>query len=132
MAEYIFILFAMIFMHIVDDYYLQGILASMKQKEWWQKQSNYKDLYKNDYKIALILHAFSWSFMIMLPFVIFGRFTLVMLSFIIANTIIHAFVDNEKANEKSISLVQDQLVHFVQIIITWLVYSAYLIGQGGL
>ena len=128
MIEYIFILFTMIFAHIVDDYYLQGILASMKQKEWWQKQANYKDLYKNDYKIALILHAFSWSFVIMLPFVIFGRPTPMMIPFIITNTIIHAFVDNEKANKKSISLVQDQLVHFIQIFITWLIYSAYLIG----
>ena len=129
---YLYILCAMLFAHIVDDYYLQGILASMKQKEWWQKQSNYKDLYKNDYKIALILHAFSWSFMIMLPFVIFGKLTLMMLPFIIVNTITHAFVDNEKANKKSISLVQDQLIHFVQIIITWLWCSAYLIRQGGL
>lgn len=32
-----FLLLLMIFLHIVDDYYLQGILASMKQKEWWNK-----------------------------------------------------------------------------------------------
>lgn len=32
-----FLLLLMIFLHIVDDYYLQGILASMKQKEWWHK-----------------------------------------------------------------------------------------------
>ena len=36
----IFILLFMIMMHIVDDYYLQGILASMKQKSWWMKQPN--------------------------------------------------------------------------------------------
>lgn len=29
----IFILALMIFCHIVDDYYLQGILAQMKQKK---------------------------------------------------------------------------------------------------
>ena len=35
---------SMIFMHILDDYCLQGILASMKQKEWWRKQEQYKEL----------------------------------------------------------------------------------------
>ena len=29
----VLIFFAMCFCHIVDDYYLQGILASMKQKK---------------------------------------------------------------------------------------------------
>ena len=45
----VLILFAMIFCHIVDDYYLQGILASMKQKAWWQKQESYCEKYKYDY-----------------------------------------------------------------------------------
>lgn len=129
---YLYILCAMLFAHIVDDYYLQGILASMKQKEWWQKQSSYKDLYKNDYKIALILHSFSWSFVVMLPLIIFGKLVPLAFPFLVSNTIIHAFVDNEKANKKSLSLVQDQLAHFIQIFTTWLIYSAYLIGIGGI
>lgn len=29
------LLLLMIFAHIIDDYYLQGILAHMKQKVWW-------------------------------------------------------------------------------------------------
>lgn len=33
----LFIILAMVFCHIVDDYYLQSCLASMKQKKWWQK-----------------------------------------------------------------------------------------------
>ena len=35
----IFMLLLMIFLHIVDDYYLQGILASMKQRGWWEKNA---------------------------------------------------------------------------------------------
>ena len=31
------ILFLMIFLHIIDDFCLQGIMASMKQKSWWQE-----------------------------------------------------------------------------------------------
>lgn len=47
-AYKIFILFTMIFCHIVDDYYLQGWLASAKQKSWWEKNAPEK-LYKYDY-----------------------------------------------------------------------------------
>ena len=46
----ILILLAMIFCHIVDDYYSQGILASMKQKEWWKNNAP-DSLYKHDYLI---------------------------------------------------------------------------------
>jgi hypothetical protein len=56
----------MLFCHIVDDYYLQGILALMKQKTWWKKQT-LNSLYKYDYIMALCEHAFSWTFMIFLP-----------------------------------------------------------------
>lgn len=63
----IFTLISMIFCHIVDDYYLQGWLASAKQKEYWRKQENYSEKYKNDYIAALFMHSFSWGFMIMLP-----------------------------------------------------------------
>lgn len=59
------LLLAMLFCHIVDDYYLQGWLASAKQKSWWKKNAPDK-LYKNDYIMALCEHAFSWTFMIML------------------------------------------------------------------
>lgn len=51
--------FVMLFLHIFDDYYLQGILASMKQKDWWRKQEGYNEKYKDDYIPALFCHAFS-------------------------------------------------------------------------
>jgi hypothetical protein len=59
------LLLAILFCHIVDDYYLQGWLASAKQKSWWEKNAP-DNLYKNDYIMALCEHAFSWTFMIML------------------------------------------------------------------
>ena len=49
----------MILLHVIDDFHLQGILASMKQKEWWKKQEGYKDLYKDDYITALMIHSIS-------------------------------------------------------------------------
>lgn len=115
----LFILFVMIFAHIVDDYYLQGILASLKQKTWWENQKSYKSMYKYDYIVALIMHAFSWSFMISLPILYFG-FTKWIVVAIILNTIIHGIVDDLKANKHKINLIVDQSIHIVQIIITWI------------
>lgn len=115
----LFILFVMIFAHIVDDYYLQGILASLKQKTWWENQKSYKPMYKYDYIVALIMHAFSWSFMISLPILYFG-FTKWIVVAIILNTIIHGIVDDLKANKGKINLVVDQSIHIIQIVITWI------------
>ena len=114
----LFILFVMIFAHIVDDYYLQGILASLKQKTWWENQKSYKPMYKYDYIVALIMHAFSWSFMISLPILYLG-FTKWIAVAIILNTIIHGIVDDLKANKGKINLIMDQSIHIVQIVITW-------------
>lgn len=35
MAVKVFLL--MILLHVIDDFHLQGIFGSMKQKEWWKK-----------------------------------------------------------------------------------------------
>ena len=122
MTEYIFILFAMIFMHIVDDFYLQqGILSKLKQKDWWKKQDEYKDLYKYDYIVALFIHGFSWSFMIMLPFIIFGFMHWSILFFICFNAPLHAYIDHYKANRKEINLIADQVCHLNQILGTWFI-----------
>ena len=115
----LFILFVMIFAHIVDDYYLQGILANLKQKSWWENQKSYKPMYKYDYIVALIMHAFSWSFMISLPILYFG-FTKWIVIAIILNTIIHGIVDDLKANKGKINLIVDQSIHIIQIVITWI------------
>ena len=119
----IFILILMIFCHIVDDYYLQGWLASAKQKSWWQKNAP-NDLYKHDYIMALFCHSFSWSFMIQLPILIYGFYTNIFLWNIylfIANIIIHMYIDNLKANKLKINLIQDQIIHFTQIVVTWII-----------
>lgn len=123
MSSKIFILLTMIFLHIIDDYKLQGILASMKQKKWWTSQQEYKILYKYDYIAALIEHSFSWSFMIMLPIAISLNFHIGWwaIAYII-NMAVHAFVDDLKANKFKINLVIDQSIHIVQIAVTWLFF----------
>ena len=116
----LWIVLIMVFMHIVDDYYLQGILASMKQKSWWQKQESYCDKYKHDYKVALFMHAFSWTFMIMLPLLwVYGFQYNVWVGLVAGlNVATHWFVDDLKANKKKINLVTDQTIQLIQIIIT--------------
>lgn len=119
----IFILLFMIMMHIVDDYYLQGILAKMKQKSWWEENAP-NELYKKDYLMALFMHSFSWAFSIMLPLAIYFNFQ-ISISFLIiflCNVILHMFIDDLKANKKSINLIQDQTYHLLQIWITYMLF----------
>lgn len=115
-----FILLWMLFNHVLDDYFLQGCLANMKQRDWWK--TNYPDnKYKYDYIAALFMHSLSWSFMIMLPIATFFSFNIDSFFFFMffTNTVCHMIVDNAKANDKVINLVQDQFAHIVQIIWTW-------------
>ena len=123
----ILLLLVMIFLHIVDDYYLQGWLASAKQKSYWEQNAPDK-LYKHDYIMALFMHSFSWAFMIMLVPSVYTLITTSNIgntSFAIAlvfftNLCIHMVIDNAKANLKKINLVQDQLIHLAQIAVTWI------------
>ena len=115
-----FVFLLMIFLHIVDDYKLQaGVLAYLKQKSYWQENAP-EPLYKFDYIAALIMHSFSWTFMIMLPIAIVQKFNIdnafcVMFGI---NMLTHALTDNLKANQKKINLVFDQFIHICQIILT--------------
>lgn len=116
----ILLLLSMIFCHIVDDYYLQGWLASAKTKLWWEQNAP-EDMYRHDYLVALFMHSFSWTFMIMLIPTIYtllvgGIWSPIVFS---ANLVIHMIVDDLKANRKKINLVQDQTIHMIQILATW-------------
>lgn len=116
----LFIILWMIFFHIVDDYYLQGWLASAKQKSYWEQNAPDK-LYEHDYIWALIMHSFSWAFMIMLPIAYVNQFNIgfeFMIAFVL-NVGIHAITDDAKANQKKINLWQDQRIHMIQIVVTF-------------
>ncbi len=117
-----FIVLLMIFCHIVDDYYLQGWLASAKQKKWWQENAPEK-LYRYDYLWALIMHSFSWAFMVMLPIALTMNFQINVMFVILfaTNIFVHAQVDHEKANKFTINLWTDQLIHLCQIGLTALI-----------
>lgn len=112
----------MVFCHIIADYNLQGWLASAKQKEWWEKNAPDK-LYKNDYKMALFMHSFAWSVMVMIPAAIYAlymkEFSWMQFFWFGWNIWMHYFTDDRKANKKQLNLVQDQFWHLWQIVLTW-------------
>ena len=107
------ILTAMLFMHVIADYTLQGVLASMKEKAYWKGHGNYRSKY--DFIPALC---------IMLPLAVAeyppGTVFYVVLA---ANTAVHAVVDHAKANLGVLNLVEDQTIHMVQIVLTLLVLA---------
>lgn len=121
----LFVLLSMVFCHIVDDYYLQGKLALFKQKSWWEEKAP-DQLYKYDYIVGLIMHSFSWAFMIMLPVAVSQSFDIGagFAAMFVVNTAVHAIVDHLKANKRKINLITDQSIHICQIIVTFMVWIA--------
>ena len=135
----IFILAIMFFLHVFADYHLQGILATLKQRDKWpQTLPENTFIWKNDYKAALAAHAFEWSFVVTLPCLasIFHvcsdfswpniRIGTVYIAWLVLNAILHYIIDDLKANDKSINLITDQLAHVVQVFITWLLWTSWI------
>ena len=125
-------------LHLIADYFLQGILADLKQKRWWDEQLKkyYEDYngkdksfawqdflrekYKYDYMAGLFCHALMWAIVTFFPLMWFcSAWTFFHLVFV--NWMIHAVVDQAKANIHCFNLVQDQLIHMAQVIATVLI-----------
>ena len=120
-------LFILLFLvHCIDDFVLQPIcLSKLKQQDWWLKNvpnqprdKNNKKLYRNDYKMALAIHAFEWSASLSVILMFFNAPDWFIGVAFIVNGIIHMYVDDAKANRHMISLVFDQTTHILQIIAT--------------
>ena len=118
------VLILMLFAHIFDDYYLQGILASLKQKGWWEKNAPDK-MNRYDYIVALVCHALSWAIMISLPILYVSAWQPHWVVYLMLgiNVAVHAVVDDLKANKRKINLIVNQSIHFVQIIVTWCIWA---------
>ncbi len=122
-SHVIFALLLMVMLHIIADYLVQtDFIARFKQKKEWEK--SFKDIsldknnkYKYDYIAILLVHAFSWSFVTFLPIILISNVTIFSIAIVI-NTIIHAIIDDLKANKYKINLLADQALHLLQIIIT--------------
>lgn len=117
----IFVFLFMLFCHVFDDYFLQGCLSNLKQKKWWAENPDpvaRLPKYRKDYIMALFMHAASWTFMVMLPVAMYHDFNVgwIFAFNYVINVLVHAFVDDQKANKHSFNLIQDQLIHMWQII----------------
>ena len=106
-------LFALMLLgHFVADFTLQGILAEMKQRDWWASVAPQR-LYRYDYLMGLLCHSLYWSLIVMLPLLPRAGFE----SAVLANTLAHAAIDHAKANVRCINLWTDQFLHVVQILL---------------
>ena len=103
--------------HLIADYTLQGWLADGKQKSWWGKvfNGNIPSKYRFDYIAALVCHSLYWSIFVCAPFYE-SRF---FLAAILINSTIHAIIDDLKANRHKINLIVDQVLHLVQMLVTF-------------
>jgi hypothetical protein len=121
----IFILAAMVFAHILDDFVIQSsMMGKLKRRDFWvnhAKELGHPTKYSKDYIPALVVHSLSWAFMIMFPLAIIVDFNvgIAWLVALLVNAVIHGVTDDAKANRGRINLIQDQAIHFVQIIITF-------------
>ena len=128
------ILIVMLFLHILADFHLQGILANLKQKKWWKEELekykfsyNEKEFYKNDWIPVLIIHSFEWTFIMMIPALFTGVNIWLYLGLLVFNTLFHFIIDDLKCNKYMLNLVADQLFHFIQVLVTWcLIYVIQL------
>ena len=132
----IFILIMMILLHIVEDFHLQGILANMKQKSWWDKQlvdflPRKANKYRKDYIISLIIHSFENAVFVMLPIIIndlYYTFTvnkdnnlwIGWICDIFVILLFHYNIDDLKCNKTKINLIFDQSFHLAVIVLIWI------------
>ena len=122
----VYVFLIMILLHIIDDFVLQPIcLSKLKQKSFWETYVKDDEKYKFDYKVALVIHALSWSIMIHLPLMVIGVGEYSILLSVIINTIMHAWIDDEKANKLNITLFEDQIMHLIQVGSTWAILTTF-------
>lgn len=106
-------------------FYRQHVYLNLNKKNWWisecQKQSISIEKYKYDYLMALLIHSISWSIMIHLPIMLCTNISDFKLFLsVLINTLIHFTIDDLKANREKLNLIYSQLIHLLQIIITFI------------
>ena len=112
------IFIAMVLLHLLDDFWLQPtLLNKLKQKTYWDGYRESR--YRNDWIAGLICHAVEWSSMIMLPWLFVECNEWLLVGLWIMNAVIHGVVDHLKCNVGVISLNLDQIIHLVQIVISF-------------
>lgn len=124
---YVIVLILMLLAHFFADFHLQGILADMKQEQWWRKKEKYNSKYKYDYVAALAIHSAEWTLWVMMPplFLLPHLDLSIFLLLAALNMVVHSLTDNSRVNYKDINLIQDQIIHLAQIAFT---YAAVIVA----
>ena len=126
MLFWVWLFALMLFMHVIEDFHIQGILANMKQRVWWFNQRGYSPRYKYDYIPSVLAHGFEWAFIIYIPIFYYIGVSYFVLFSLIITALLHAFIDHLKCNMGLINLCQDQTLHILQILFvigtTYIVY----------
>lgn len=109
------VLLLMVAMHVIEDFHLQGRMAEMKQRSWWE---GYPEMYSGDWVPVILLHGMEWSVLVSLPLLLLTGLDVGwwFAAMVTANGLIHAGVDHLKANDFKIDLVRDQTAHMAQIV----------------
>lgn len=129
---------ACLVLHVIADFTLQTLgnpsLVGMKQKSWWTNlldratddiqfgsetakrafRDGLERKYGTDYKVALACHSITWSAITFLPLCTVPGWSAI----VAANAGIHYLVDDLKANLHRINLIEDQVLHVLQIDLT--------------
>ena len=81
-----------------------------------------KRKYGCDWAMAMFEHSLYWTLVTFAPIIFFYHVNdWVVLGLVVINTIFHCVIDDLKANKFAINLVDDQMLHFAQIIFTCVV-----------
>lgn len=123
-------------LHFISDFTLQGTLGNLKWKTWWMRECNRMEKenclewgsakatfnkYRYDYVCGLVCHSLYWTIFTFAP-IIWGMSNVWLIALlVVANAAFHYLVDDFKANRWRINLCQDQLLHLVQICITFFI-----------
>lgn len=126
--DYFYIFIVMLFLHLFADFTLQGWFAQGKQKDWWIKQCKDANVdfhpYRYDYLCALVGHSVYWAILTFAPVIFLVSWPSVVcaVGFLALQAIVHAVIDDLKANRFKINLWHDQAAHFAQIIFALAVF----------
>lgn len=118
-----FVLLTMLFLHVLDDFCIQAaVLNKLKCRSWWTENAP-NEKYARDYVAALCAHGYSWAFLTMLPLAVYlvvseADYPGLFAAAVLANAALHAAIDDTKANRRKLNLIQDQLMHVIQILLT--------------
>lgn len=117
------VFYLILMLHFIADFTLQGCLANLKQKKWWIEECEKYNIdftkYKYDYICGLICHSLYWTLITFAPVIFFTNLSNMGIAMVvIGNMCFHTVIDHFKANKFYINLVEDQILHLGQIILT--------------